>query len=147
MSRSIVLFEADSGAGRLRRIVEFVPGVSRPARDALLTADAVELCIQSLDTFARARAATADLYEALDRPVPPILLRIHTCLDDTATEALDRFDTEIGGASAEHLTKLWFVGTVDGLHGLVRDLCTLEYGDGVSIVPIDDVLPANAIAS
>jgi hypothetical protein len=147
MAHSIVMYDPAAVGRQPRRIIEIDPHAGPPTRHALLAADAVVLSVPSLDTYPAVQQGIAELYKGLAHPAPPILLRVNTCLDATTSGALNRFDTTVGRGSALHLGQVWFVGTDDGLRGLINDLRALGYGDGVSIVTIEDITAPRAIAS
>ncbi|WP_162603359.1 hypothetical protein [Rhodococcus oxybenzonivorans] len=98
-------------------------------------ADAVELDIESLDRYEQAALGVRAVYAAANLPTPPLLIRINTCLAATAREAMQEFERTVGRGSQAHRKHVWFVGTENGLRGLVQDLQVLRLGDGVSCIP------------
>lgn len=135
MKRSIMMHDATVPSFHRDRIVEISVQSDLPTREDLLTAEAVQLNIESLDKYRRAALTTHALFDAVNSPTPPLLIRINTCLGATTRDAMQRFERLVGRGSEAHLTQVWFVGTEDGLRGLVKDLQALRFGDGVSFAP------------
>ncbi|QIX53640.1 hypothetical protein [Rhodococcus sp. DMU1] len=117
------------------RIVEFSTWSGPRTYEELVDADAVELDIESLDRYEHAALGVRAMYATANLPTPPLLVRINTCLAATAREAMREFERTVGRGSEAHRKHVWFVGTENGLRGLVQDLQVLRLGDGVSCVP------------
>lgn len=121
------------------QIVEVSYHATSPRRQDLLDADAVELDIESLDRFDQAATRAREIFAAVNLPMPPVLIRVMTCVAETVREATGAFDHLVGRGSPSHRDHVWFVGTESGLLGLVKDLGALRIADGVSCVPVSQL--------
>ncbi|GCE44246.1 hypothetical protein Rhow_008544 [Rhodococcus wratislaviensis] len=122
---------------RPERVVPLSTRSQRPDRDELFGAEAVELDVESLDRYAHTALGVRALFESARHPTPPLLIRINTCLASTTREAMLKFERSVGRGSDAHRNHVWFVGTKPGLDGLIKDLRSLQLGDGVSCIPVE----------
>lgn len=139
--RSVTLHESPSKQHQLERIVEFSLHSELPDTDDLVAADAIEIHLESLGEYAQAESAIRSMYKIADRPPPPLLVRVNTCIASTTREALDLFNQLVGRDSEAHRRHVWYVGTTEGLGGLIWDLRALRLGDGVSCTAVQPMNP------
>ncbi|MEV0685264.1 hypothetical protein AB0I35_15500 [Nocardia sp. NPDC050378] len=132
MHSSLSLHNKTSAAQAPERIIKFSNGSLVPKAAELRHAEAVEMDIESLDRFEQAADAVRAIFAEAKLSTPPLLLLINICLADSSREATQRFEKLIGHGSRIHLSHTWYVGTEEGLRGLVDDLRVLGIGDGVS---------------
>jgi alkanesulfonate monooxygenase SsuD/methylene tetrahydromethanopterin reductase-like flavin-dependent oxidoreductase (luciferase family) len=141
MTASIVAYRSGEEINAAERDIATVSKHAWPPAAKLLDAEAIALQIARFDAYDVTVRLVKEFYESAGRSMPPVLLKVNVCIGKTAHQALQRFDEVISRLSRTHLEQLWFVGTEEGLAGLIQDLSALRLGDGIVAIPIDEHAP------